>query len=177
MYAGSLIILSTCTNLVLSFHIPNFTLDSKVDVDASKHNSGLIHSTIKQNWSQSLNVGSVSIAATLCILFIALVMYLKLQERINGLVKCVLSIKNDLKSIHKKLSKETTEKILRTLKREFEAERTVSFIHLCEADPEGCLCQEVNIQVMVNTQFSEPSEVNDISSQPSNRTVTYYRSK
>ena len=64
--------------------------------------------------------------------------------------------------------------LLRALKREFETERTVNLIHLCEENPEDCLCQEVNIQVMVNTQFSDPSEVNDISSQPSTRTVTYY---
>ena len=66
-------------------------------VSYPRSQSGLI----RQNWSQSLNVGSVSIAATLCILFIALIMYLRVQERINGLVKCVQSIQNDLKKIRK----------------------------------------------------------------------------
>ena len=80
-------------------------------------------------------------------------------------------------SISKEVVQTNNRELLRTLKREFEAQRTVNFIYLCEENPEDCLCQEVNIQVTKNTQFSDPSDVNDTSSQPSNRTVTYYRTK
>ena len=80
-------------------------------------------------------------------------------------------------SISKEVVQTNNRELLRTLKREFEAERTVNFIHLCEENPEDCFCQEVNIQVTLNTQFSDPSEVNDISSQLSTRNVTYYRTK
>ena len=41
------------------------------------------------------NVGSDSIAGTLVFLFIALIMYLRIQERINDLVKCVKQLQND----------------------------------------------------------------------------------
>ena len=92
------IFLLTC---ITAFHIPDFKVDSKIDVDGSSHNSGMIHSTIRQNRSQSLNVGSVIIAATLVILFIALIMYLRIQEIINGLVKCVKQLQNDFKQASK----------------------------------------------------------------------------
>ena len=56
------------------FHIPDLNLKSDISVDSSSTNTGLIHSSIRQNWSQSLNIGSVSIAATLLILFLSLVL-------------------------------------------------------------------------------------------------------
>ena len=69
------------------FHIPDLNLKSEISLDSSSTNTGLIHSSIRQNWSQSLNIGSLSIAATLVILFVILVMYLRTSERINDLVK------------------------------------------------------------------------------------------
>ena len=70
-----------------SFHLPNLDLNANIDVDSSKSNTGLIHSYLQNNWSQSLNIGSVSIAATIIILFLALVMHLKTTERMNQLSK------------------------------------------------------------------------------------------
>ena len=74
---------------VKTFHLPNLDLTSNVDVDTSKHNTGLIHSYLQSNWSQSLNIGSVSVGATIIIIFICVVMHLCVQERINQLSKHV----------------------------------------------------------------------------------------
>ena len=74
---------------VKSFHLPNLDLTSNVDVDSSKHNTGLIHSYLQSNWSQSLNIGSVSVGATIIIIFIIVVMHLLVQEKLNQISKHV----------------------------------------------------------------------------------------
>ena len=84
------------------FHIPDLNLKSDISVDSSSTNTGLIHSSIRQNWSQSLNIGSVSIAATLVILFVSLVMYLRTSERINDLVKNVQAIREEVRNLSKR---------------------------------------------------------------------------
>ena len=123
------IFLLTC---ITAFHIPDFKVDSKIDVDGSSHNSGLIHSSIRQNWSQSLNVGSVSIAATLVILFITLIMYLRIQERINDLVKCVKQLQNDFAKATKQRNnsdRKPRQELLSQFKKDFETERSIK-LHL-----------------------------------------------
>ena len=102
--------LLTSALLVLSaagFHIPDLNLKSDISVDSSDTNTGLIHSSIRQNWSQSLNIGSVSIAATLVILFVSLVMYLRTSERINELVKNVQVIKEEIRNLSKKTNRKS----------------------------------------------------------------------
>ena len=84
------------------FHIPDLNLKSDISVDSSSTNTWLIHSSIRQNWSQSLNIGSVSIAATLVILFVSLVMYLRTSERINDLVKNVQAIREEVRNLSKR---------------------------------------------------------------------------
>ena len=74
---------------VKTFHLPNLDLTSNVDVDSSKHNTGLFHSYLQSNWSQSLNIGSVSVGATIIIIFICVVMHLRVQERLNQISKHV----------------------------------------------------------------------------------------
>ena len=74
---------------VTSFHLPNLDLTSQVDVDSSKQNSGLINSYLQSNWSQSLNVGSVSVGATIVIIFIIVVMHLRTTEKLNQISKHV----------------------------------------------------------------------------------------
>ena len=95
------------------FHIPDLKLKTDISVDGSNTNTGLIHSSIRQNWSQSLNIGSVSIAATLVILFVSLVMYLRNSERINHLVKNVQAIWEEIRNLSKrncrKLKKSTSD--------------------------------------------------------------------
>ena len=46
---------------VLTFRMPNLDVNSNIETDSSQTNTGLIHSSIRKNWSQSLNIGSVSI--------------------------------------------------------------------------------------------------------------------
>ena len=84
-----MLILYGVISAVKSFHLPNLDLTSNVDIDSSKHNTGLIHSYLQSNWSQSLNIGSVSVAATMVIVFICVVMHLRAQERITQLSKHV----------------------------------------------------------------------------------------
>ena len=74
---------------VTSFHLPNLDLTSQVDVDSSKHNSGLINSYLQSNWSQSLNVGSVSVGATIVIIFIIVIIHLRTTEKLNQISKHV----------------------------------------------------------------------------------------
>ena len=51
------------------FHIPNLSLSADIDSSSNLKNYGLINSQIKQNWSQSLHIGSINIAAALLIRF------------------------------------------------------------------------------------------------------------
>ena len=74
---------------VTSFHIPSLDLTSQVDVDSSKHNSGLINSYLQANWSQSLNVGSVSVTAIIVLLFIIVIIHLRTTEKLNQISKHV----------------------------------------------------------------------------------------
>ena len=84
---------------VKSFHLPNLDLTSNVDIDSSKHNTGLIHSYLQSNWSQSLNIGSVSVAATLIIVFVCVVMHIRTQERITQLAKHVQNNQRNISRI------------------------------------------------------------------------------
>ena len=74
---------------VTSFHLPNLDLTSQVDVDSSKQNTGLINSYLQSNWSQSLNVGSVSVGATIVIIFIIVIIHLRTTEKLNQISKHV----------------------------------------------------------------------------------------
>ena len=74
---------------VVTFHMPNLDVNSNIETDSSQTNTGVIH--IRNNCSQSLDIGSVSIAATIIILFVALCMHLRTTERLNILSKNVES--------------------------------------------------------------------------------------
>ena len=84
---------------VVTFHMPNLDVNSNIETDSSQTNTGLIHSSIRNNWSQSLNIGSVSIAATIIILFVALCMHLRTAERLNILSKNVESNQRDIRRL------------------------------------------------------------------------------
>ena len=84
---------------VVTFHMPNLDINSNIETDSSQTNTGLIHSSIRNNWSQSLNIGSVSIAATIVILFVALCMHLRTGERLNILTQNVQTIQRDLRRL------------------------------------------------------------------------------
>ena len=84
---------------VSGFHIPDVSLDTQVDASSTSTNSGLINSTLMNNWKQSLNVGSVSISATLVILFVVLCMYIRLQNHLNTLQRCIILLRDDLTTL------------------------------------------------------------------------------
>ena len=77
-------------SLCASFHIPDLSVSSDV---ALKGN--VINSTLKQNWNQSLNVGSISIAATLIILLLCLLMYPRLQSQLVQQQRCLTDLKDE----------------------------------------------------------------------------------
>ena len=95
----NLIIFYTLGLSVGCFHLPNLDVNSNIEVDSSQTNTGLIHSSIRNNWSQSLNIGSVSIAATIIILFVALCMHLRTTDRLNILSKNVESNQRDIRRL------------------------------------------------------------------------------
>ena len=97
-----MLILYGVISSVESFHLPNLDLTSNVDIDSSKSNTGLIHSYLQNNWSQSLNIGSVSVAATIIIIFVCVVMHLRTQERITQLAKHVQNNQGDISRIGNK---------------------------------------------------------------------------
>ena len=96
MKLNALIVLNL--SLAYSFHIPDVRLTSSVDIDDSITNTGMINSSIRQHWSQTLNVGSVSLAATLIILFLAVAMNLGVLRKINHLHSRIIRIEDVLTS-------------------------------------------------------------------------------
>ena len=95
----TLIIFYTLGLSVGCFHLPNLDLNWNIEVDSSQSNNGLIHSSFRNNWSQSLNIRSVSIATTIIILFVALVMHLRTTERLNHLSKNVECCQRDIRRL------------------------------------------------------------------------------
>ena len=95
----TLIILCGVLSSVGCFHLPNLDLNTNIDIDSSKSNTGLIHSYLQNNWSQALNISSVSVAATIIILFVALVMHLRTTERLNQLSKNVQCCQRDIQRL------------------------------------------------------------------------------
>ena len=93
-----LIILYGVISSVESFHLPNLDLTSNIDIDSSKSNTGLIHSYLQ-------NIGSVSIAATIIIIFVCLVMHLRTQERITQLAKHVQHCQREISRLIRNKSK------------------------------------------------------------------------
>ena len=77
-------------SLCVSFHIPDLSVSSDVALEGN-----VINSTLKQNWNQSLNVGSISIAATLIILILCLLMYLRLQNQLVQQQRCLNNLKDE----------------------------------------------------------------------------------
>ena len=94
MKLNALIVLTL--SLASCFHIPDVGLTSGVDIDDSVTNTGLINSQIKQNWSQTLNVGSASLVAILIILFLAVAMHLGVLRKINHLHSRIIKIEDVL---------------------------------------------------------------------------------
>ena len=62
----------------------------------------------------------------------------------------------------KQQSKGTSQTINKELlsqsKKDFETERSIKYICLCNSGPEDCLCQEVQIRVTLNTQFCKVAQ-------------------
>ena len=126
----------------------------------------------------------MSIAATLAILFLSIVMYLRTSERINDLVKNVQAIRE---TSAREMAVNPNKALLMTLNSEFEAERNISYSCLCDSSPEDCLCQDVQITVTVhckvtqwlqNNKFhiassKQVSEVPELGLKDKLRTVTY----
>ena len=77
-------------SLCASFHIPDLSVSSDVALEGN-----VINSTLKQNWNQSLNVGSISIAATLISLLLSLLMYLRLQSQLGQQQRCLTDLKDE----------------------------------------------------------------------------------
>ena len=88
-----------------SFHIPSIDLTSSVDVDSSRHNSGLVNSYLQANWSQSLNVGSLSVTAILVLLFITIIIHLRTTEKLNLLFK---HVEANTQAIHRRGSHQSS---------------------------------------------------------------------
>ena len=93
--------------LVSAFHIPDLSVRSDVSLD-----SNIINSTLRQNWSQSLNIGSVSIVATLVILFVCLFMYVRLQSQLDQQQRCLTDLKDEFQQLK-------SQKAIRTKGRSF----------------------------------------------------------
>ena len=84
---------------VSSFHIPSITLDTDLSIQSDNSNHGLINSAIINNWTQSLNIGSVSIACCILLLLLGLILYLKLADRISRAEDQILKSMNNIKEI------------------------------------------------------------------------------
>ena len=76
-------IISTFLSLVSSFHILDLQHSSNIDFTDDHSNKGLINSAIVNNWSQSLNIGSVSLCACLLLMLVGLVLFLILNDRMS----------------------------------------------------------------------------------------------
>ena len=61
-------IISIFLSLVSGCHIPDLQLNSDIDITDDHSNKGLVNSAIVNNWSQSLNIGCVSLCG--CLLLI-----------------------------------------------------------------------------------------------------------
>ena len=84
---------------VSSFHIPSITLDTDLSIQNDNSNHGLINSSIINNWTQSLNIGSLSITCCILLLLIGLILYLKLADRISRAEDQILKSMNNIKEI------------------------------------------------------------------------------
>ena len=62
----------------------------------------------------------------------------------------------------KPASKETNhtvnQQLLKAFKKEFETERCVKYLCLCDAEPIDCLCDQVEIKVTLNTQYCKVAQ-------------------
>ena len=76
-------IISIFLSLVSSFHIPDLQLSSNVEITDDHSNKGLINSAIVNDWSQYLNIGSVSLCACLLLMLVGLVLFLRLNDRMS----------------------------------------------------------------------------------------------
>ena len=98
--------ISSFLSFVSTFHIPDLNISSKVKLSDDHSNQGLINYVIVNNWSQSLNVGSVSLGSCLFLMLVVLVLYLRLDDRVSHseaqlfkLTKEISSIKNAKTSV------------------------------------------------------------------------------
>ena len=98
-FATSFIVTFSNILQVCSFHIPNLTLDTDLSIQNDHSNHGLINSAIINNWTQSLNVGSVSIACCILLLLLGLILYLKLADKISRAEDQIVKSMNNIKSI------------------------------------------------------------------------------
>ena len=72
--------------------------------------------------------------------------------------------------------------LLKTLKKEFETERSVRYLCLCDAQPVDCLCDQVEMKVTMNTQYQDGTqcqelELKNINLQPKICTIVYTKVK
>ena len=78
-----------------AFHIPKLSVSADIDSSSNLGNYELINSQIKQNWSQSLHIGIISISAVLLTLVVVLCMYLRLWSNQRKQRACLLDLKED----------------------------------------------------------------------------------
>lgn len=96
-----------------AFHIPNLSVSTDVDASSHLENHGLINSQIRQNWSQSLHIGSISISAVLLTLVVVLCMYLRLWSNQRQQRACLLDLKEDFTKFKRELASKACQKWLR----------------------------------------------------------------
>ena len=150
----NLIIFYTLGLSVGCFHLPKLDVNSNTEVDSSQSNTGLIHSFILNNWSQSLNIGSVSIADTIIILFVALCMHLRTTERLNHLSKIVECCQRSIRRLARNKSRRQPNfKPNSVSQAEAEIWRGKSSCVLCQCDslPVDCLCDDLQISIQFNS--------------------------
>ena len=81
------------------FHIPDLHLSSNVELFDDHSNQGLINSAIVNSWSQSLNIGSVSLGSCLLLMLVGLVLYLRLSDRMSQSEVQLMKITKEISAI------------------------------------------------------------------------------
>ena len=82
MFLLTVCIINLC-QFTTSLHIPDLNIKSDIGITDDHSNHGLLNSAIINNWSQSLNIGSIALVATLLVILLGLVGFLRLSDRMR----------------------------------------------------------------------------------------------
>ena len=82
----------------------------------------------------------------------------------------------------KETNQTVNQELLKAFKKDFETERSIKYICLCDSEPEDCLCDQVEIRLTLNTQFRKVAqcqqlELKQINLQSKLRTIVYSKVK